>query len=155
MILPAYKSISAALLTASLPTLSPASVFFWFSPPLLLRTQGQLSYILMMNSPSRPQSLCHYKLIARGPLGPQSEDTTSQPVGGCGSTKHAAVLHLPTCSHHPTKPPPSQQASVTLENFVPCQHRPLIKPSIHCWVISGLEGSQRAICFGVFLFVCF
>lgn len=126
MILPAYLSISAALLTASFPTLSPPLGLLLSLTSLLLRTQGQLSYILVINSPSGPQSLCHYAPIAVGNLGCSLRASDRVSKGGmvCGGghriTKHTAVLHLPTHTHtHPTKPPPSQPASITLENVVP------------------------------------
>lgn len=142
-------------------TISAALFLPPFSHPLgvtsfLLRTQGQLSHILVINAPSRPQSLCHYGPIVAGNSGHSLR--TSNRVrqmrvgGGWGVTKdykaHCCPLstslhtHIGVRAHtHTTKPATSQQVSQPqwrCEECWPCQRRPLLNTTTHCSVISGL-----------------
>lgn len=116
-------------------TISAALFLPPFSHPLgvtsfLLRTQGQLSHILVINAPSRPQSLCHYGPIVAGNSGHSLR--TSNRVrqmrvgGGWGVTKdykaHCRPLstslhtHIGVRAHTHTQPnqrPASKSASLS------------------------------------------
>lgn len=117
-------------------TISAALFLPPFSHPLgvtsfLLRTQGQLSHILVIDAPSRPLSLCHYGPIVAGNSGHSLR--TSNRVrqmrvgGGWGVTKdykaHCCPLstslhtHIGVRAHthnQTSDQPVSQPASVTL-----------------------------------------
>lgn len=143
MILPAYLSISAALLTASFPTLSPPLGLLLSLTSLLLRTQGQLSYILVINSPSGPQSLCHYAPIAVGNLGCslRASDRVSKGgmVCGGGTGLQSTLLSSTSLHTHTSNQTTTQSASIyNTGECCPRQHHPLLNPSMHCSVISGL-----------------
>lgn len=88
-------------------------------PRLLLRTQGQLSNIFVIDTPFERQSLCHYAPITSGNLG-LSLGTSDQSGGGVTQDYKAHCCPPSNSLHtHPTKPPPSQPAFMTLKNVVP------------------------------------
>lgn len=108
-------------------------------PPTLLWTQGQLSNVFVIDAPSRPQSLCHYRPIAAGNLG-HSLGTSDWADVGLTQDYKAHCCPLPP--QHTQTQTTNQSADLSDDCEECCQCWRLC-PSKQCSIINGLLRKQR------------